>query len=84
MEQKILAFMKENGIAVFVEADQTTGAGSLSRSGGRVAPDVCSPGWIMAEPLRCFSTVSCRGRRSQSGSGSWTRRCARFIYEQNK
>ena len=24
MEQKILAFMKENGIAVFAEADRTT------------------------------------------------------------
>ncbi len=27
MEQKIFAFMKENGIAVFAEADQATGAG---------------------------------------------------------
>ena len=26
MEQKILAFMKENGIAIFAEADRTTGA----------------------------------------------------------
>lgn len=26
MEQKILAFMKENGIAVFAEADRATGA----------------------------------------------------------
>lgn len=114
MEQKILAFMKENGIAVFAEADRTTGAvhieklgtwkvgtcssswcctlmwrpfvtipvaTSLSRSGDREIPDVCSPGWMMAGLPCCFSTVSCRDRRSRSGSGSWTRRCARFIHE---
>ena len=33
MEQKILTFMKENGIAVFAEADRTTGAVHIEKLG---------------------------------------------------
>ena len=33
MEQKILVFMKENGIAVFVEADRATGAVHIEKLG---------------------------------------------------
>ena len=117
MEQKILAFMKENGIAVFAEANRATGAVHMEKLGDmeswdlfqqlvlysdvealcdntrshfpfqvwdRETPDVCSPGWMMVGLPCCFSTVSCRGRRSRSGSRSWIRRCVRFIHEQNR
>ena len=33
MEQKILVFMKENGIVVFAEADRTTGAVHIEKLG---------------------------------------------------
>ena len=60
MEQKILAFMKENGIAVFVEADQTTGAVHIEKLG-----DLES--WDLFQQLVLYSDVEalCDSTRSQ-------------------
>ena len=50
MEQKILTFMKENGIAVFAEADRTTGAVHIEKLG-----DLES--WDLFQQLVLYSDV---------------------------
>ena len=50
MEQKILVFMKENGIAVFAEADRTTGAVHIEKLG-----DLES--WDLFQQLVLYSDV---------------------------
>ena len=59
MEQKILAFMKENGIAVFVEADRATGAVHIEKLG-----DLDS--WDLFQQLVLYSDVEtlCDSSRS--------------------
>ena len=77
MEQIILAFMKENGIAVFAEADRTTGAVHIEKLG-----DLES--WDLFQQLVLYSDVEAlcdsTGRRfpfqvwGQGGAGcllSW-------------
>lgn len=50
MEQKILVFMKENGIAVFAEADQATGTVHIEKLG-----DLES--WDLFQQLVLYSDV---------------------------
>ncbi len=50
MEQRILAFMKENGIAVFAEADRTNGAVHIEKLG-----DLES--WDLFQQLVLYSDV---------------------------
>lgn len=59
MEQKILAFMKENGIAVFAEVNRTTGAVHIEKLG-----DLES--WDLFQQLVLYSDVEalCDSTRS--------------------
>ena len=66
MEQKILAFMKENGIAVFAEADRTTGVVHIEKLG-----DLES--WDLFQQLVLYSDVEtlCDSTRSQFPFQVW-------------
>ena len=66
MEQKILAFMKENGIAAFAEADQTTGAIHIEKLG-----DLES--WDLFQQLVLYSDVEtlCDSTRSHFPFQVW-------------
>ena len=66
MEQKILAFMKENGIAVFAEADRTTGAVHIEKLG-----DLES--WDLFQQLVLYSDVEtlCDSTRSHFPFQVW-------------
>ena len=66
MEKKILVFMKENGIAVFAEADRTPGP-STSKSWGTWRVGTCSGSWCCTLMWRPFVTVP--GATSLSRSG---------------
>ena len=66
MEQKILAFMKENGIAVFAEADRTTGVVHIEKLG-----DLES--WDLFQQLVLYSDVEalCDNTRSHFPFQVW-------------
>ena len=66
MEQKILTFMKENGIAVFAEADRTTGAVHIEKLG-----DLES--WDLFQQLVLYSDVEtlCDSTRSHFPFQVW-------------
>ena len=66
MEQKILAFMKENGIAVFAEADRAAGAVHIEKLG-----DLES--WDLFQQLVLYSDVEtlCDSTRSHFPFQVW-------------
>lgn len=66
MEQKILAFMKENGIAVFAEADRISGAVHIEKLG-----DLES--WDLFQQLVLYSDVEtlCDSTRSRFPFQVW-------------
>lgn len=66
MEQIILAFMKENGIAVFAEADRATGAVHIEKLGDLESWDRSSS-WCCTLMWRPFVTAPVAAFLSRSG-----------------
>ena len=62
MEQKILTFMKENGIAVFAEADRTTGAVHIEKLGDLESWDLFQQLVLYFDVETQIGRASCRER----------------------